>query len=323
MVGGDVKAFRDQVQKIRANGGSVQVALQVSFQWDHSCNQNLASIEQNGYNQTVTTVNQVKDIVHDFELLNEPQLRPEILAEVTWNSAGRSTTPYQRKPCVATLTAALRGMSRAIGDVRATSGLPLRTILGVVGRDFGFLTFMRQQGVMWDVTGFHVYPRADQASLLSDTWYGPGGPLAQLASFGKPVHINEFHCGEISQSGYENQEGASVTEACLKSLAKHLTDLKNQKIVNLEFVHIYELLDEPKKAIPENRFGMMYDLSRPKAHLYLISALAGGALSSRERFEITRRGLLTDAEIDAMRVAAPAPAPAPSPAPAPALSTTR
>jgi hypothetical protein len=304
MSGADQTALRDQVQKIRANGGRVEVSLQIPFQWDHSCNPNLTYIEQDAYNQTVTGVNQVKDIVQDFELLNETPLRSEILNEVPFNSAGTSTTPYEGKPCVATLTAALRGMSRAIRDVRASSGLPLRTILGAVGRDFGFLTFMQQNGVLFDVVGWHVYPRYAESSLLSDPWYGSGGPLTRLAVFGKPVHINEFDCGEIYDSTYENRMGATYTETCLKALNKHLTDLRSQTIVNLESVHMYELLDEPSKAVPENRFGMMFDLANPKVHLYLVTAFAGGTLSATERYAITSRGLLTDAQIDAMQVTA-------------------
>jgi hypothetical protein len=299
---GDVTAFRDQVNKIRANGGKVEVSLQINYQWNNSCPQNFASVEQDAYNQTVNLVNQVKDIVHDFELLNEVQLRPDILPEVPFNSAMGSTTPYQGKPCVATLTSVLRGMSRAIHDVGASSGLPLKVILGLVGRDWGFLSYMRQQGVQWDITGYHIYPRQEHASLLSDPWFGAGGPLAQLAAFGKPVRINEFHCGEIYDGGYENQAGMPTTEKCLKGVTKHLKDLRNQKIANIESIHIYELLDEPSKPAPENHFGLMYNLSQPKVHTYLAGAFAGGTLTTAERNEITSRGLLTDAEITAMQV---------------------
>jgi hypothetical protein len=297
----DPTALRDQVQRIRANGGDVEVTLQTSFQWDHSCNRDLAFIEQDAYAETAAAVHQVKDIVHDIELLNETQLRPEILAEVPWNTVGTATAPYEGKPCVATLTAALRGMSRAVRDIRQSSGLPLRTILGVVGRDFGFLTFMQAKGVLFDVVGYHIYPHAIHTSLLSDPWFGAGGPLAQLAVFNRPVRINEFNCGEIYTSSYENRAGSPTTETCLTSLDRHLSDLRVQTLIDLEAVQIYELLDEPQKAAPENRFGLMYDLALPKVHLFLISAFAGGALSDAERYEITRRGLLTDAEIDAMR----------------------
>jgi hypothetical protein len=315
MVSGDVTAFRDQVQKIRANGGSVEVALQVNHQWDNSCNQNLAWVEQRAYDETVATVNKVKDIVHDFEMLNETQLRPEILNEVPWNTVGTATAPYEGKPCVNSLTAALKGMSRGIRDVKASSGLPLRSMLGVVGKDFGFLTYMQNKGVQFDVVGYHIYPHYNQTSLLSDPWYGTGGPLAQLAKFNKPVHINEFNCGDAYTTSYNNSTGSATSENCLVSLDRHLTDLKKQTIVNLESVHIYEITDTPSKTPPESWMGVMYNLSQPKVQLYLLSAFAGGNLTTFERGELTRRGLLTDAEIDAYKAGGGTTTPPPPPGP--------
>ncbi|MEJ7929719.1 hypothetical protein WG922_07015 [Ramlibacter sp. AN1015] len=299
----DQTAFRDLAARLKANGGRSQGVLQISYQWDHRCNQNLPWVENDAYNQTVAAVDKVKDVVHDFELLNEVQLRPEIQREVRWNSARTSAAPYEGKPCIATMVGVQRGMSRAIADLRVRSGLPLRVIVGVVGRDFGWLTFLRSKGVQWDVTGFHVYPLHQHRSLLNDLWYGPGGPLEQLASFGKPVHINEMNCGEIYRSDYENRAGGPATETCLKSLARHLKELRSQSAL-LESVHLYSLTDDPSKAAPENRFGLMYDLETPKPHLYLASAFAGGALSPHERLEITSRGLLSEAELPSRRSAA-------------------
>ncbi|HZY18404.1 MAG TPA: hypothetical protein VFE82_07975 [Ramlibacter sp.] len=301
ITGDDLAGLRDFARRVRGNGGEVQVVLQTSHQWDHGCDPDLERVEQGAYREAAAAVHQVKDLVHDFELLNEAQRRPEIEREVPWNSAGLATAPYEGKACVASLAAALRGMSRAVADIRADSGLPLRTILGTVGRDFGFLSFMRGQGVQWDVTGFHVYPRLRGRSLLDDHWYGPGGPLAQLAAFGKPVHINEFNCGEIYDWRYENRAGRSRTESCLQSLSRHLGELQQQDAAVVEAVHFYQLLDEPRKPAPENRFGLVHRLGRPKPHLYLAAAVAGGELSHEERAEVTQRGLLTDAQIDAAR----------------------
>lgn len=297
----DLTLWRDQASRIKAFGGHIEAVTQAQIQWDHSCNQNFAAVESLAYNQTANVVHKVKDIVHDFELLNEVQLRSEIQAEVPWNQAGTTASTYYNKPCVNSLVAGLKGMSRAIRDIRASSGLPLRIIMGVVGRDFAFLDFLLQQGVQFDVVGYHIYPWANHTSLMSDPWFGTGGPLVQLAKFNRPVRINEFHCGEIYGSGFENLAGATNTELCFKSLDKHLTDLKNQKIVNLEAVSIYELVDEPSKAAPENRFGLLYDLNRPKVNLYVVSAFAGGNLTAAEQYEVTRRGLLTDAEIAAYK----------------------
>jgi hypothetical protein len=311
----NLASFRDQVTRIRANGGSVEVSLQVQFQWDNSCNQNYAAVEQLAYDQTYNSVNQVKDIVRDIELLNETQLRPEIMNQVPWNSVGTNAGAYAGKSCVTTLASALRGMSRAVRDIRNSSGIPLRSILGVVGRDFGFLTYMQQQGVLFDVVGYHIYPTYGNASLLSDTWYGTGGPLYQLSLFGKPVHINEFHCGEIYQSGFSDVAGTTTQETCLKAIDKHMTDLKNQKLINLEAVHFYEMYNEPSKAAPENHFGLMYDAVNPKVNLFLAAAFAGGNLTSSEQQQITGRGLLTDTEIANYKSTGGSTSPSPSPTP--------
>lgn len=288
---------RAHVSRIRANGGRVEVTLQNSYQWNNTCPQDFANVEAKSYNEAYAIVDKYKDIIYDYELLNEISLRPETKAEVPWNSAGTSTAPYEGKPCYATMVSVLKGMSRAIRDIKASSGYPLRVILGAVGRDFGFLTFMRQKGVVFDVVGWHIYPHASNTSLLKDSWYGTGGPLARLAVYNLPVHINEFNCGEIYDGDYDNNPGSAKTLACFQAYKKHVSDLYNQNLINLESLHIYELLDEPKKSGPESRFGLMYDLNKPKDHLYIITAFAGGNLSASEQQRVTSLGILTDTEI--------------------------
>jgi hypothetical protein len=295
VAGDDTAMLRDQITRINQGGGKVQLVLQNSYQWDNSCAQGLAAVEQDSYNQAFQMVAATKDIAHDYEILNEIQLREDVSGQVAWNSQGSSTSGYDNSPCAHTLAAVARGISRAV------HAQGQRVILGAVGRDWGFLKFMGQQGVTWDVTGYHIYPHADAPSLLSDSWYGAGGPLAQLAAFGKPLTINEFNCGEIYDADYENQAGRPVTETCLKSITRHLTELRNQKLVKLESVIAYELLDEPGKAAPENRFGLMSTLGSPKTALYLLGAFAGGSLTAAEQQALSSRGLLTDAQIAAMK----------------------
>jgi hypothetical protein len=293
----NVTEVRAHVNRIKANGGKVEVTLQPGFYHDHSCNQDLVTLEQNAYKETSTVVNNYKDVIFDYELLNENTLRQETVAEVPFNSAKTDTTPYAGKPCYKSLTAALRGMSRAIRDVRASSGYPLRVMLGAVGRDFGFLTYMQQQGVVFDVVGYHIYPHHYHSSLLNDTWYGAGGLFTQLAAFKLPVHINEFDCGEIYVDTYDNQPNSTETYNCYQSYKKHIPVILSQKIANLESLLIYELLDEPHKSGAEARFGLMYDLSNPKNHLSILSAFAGGTLSTAEQKMITDLKILTDTEI--------------------------
>lgn len=297
----DPAKLRDQVQRIRANGGSVEAVVMTSFQWDESCNPDLAAVERKAYREAAHIVAKVSDLVRDFELLNEVNNRPEIQAEVPRNSAGLSTAPYEDKPCVRSLAAALRGISRAIRDERAATGRPLRVLFGQSGRDWGLLEYMQREGVQWDVTVWHVYQSLDSPRISDDPWWGPGGPLVQLARWGKPVRLNEFNCGETYEDAYENEAGRPVTERCLKSLARHLRDLLDQKVVAIECIEFYELLDEPRKGKPEDRFGLMADLAHPKLHMALAAAFAGGELSPTERDAITSRGLMTGAEIDARR----------------------
>jgi hypothetical protein len=294
-IGADTTLLRDQISRINANGGKAQLVVQNNYQWDYSCNQNLAAVESDSYNQTFQMVGATKDIAHDYEMLNEMQLRPDLSGQVAWNSQGTSTSAYNASSCAATLAAVSRGMARAIHDQGQ------RAILGEAGRDFGFLTYMKSQGVTWDVTGFHVYPRLQNDSLLSDPWYGTNGPIYQLSLFGKPITVNEFNCGEIYDSNYENTAGQPDTEECLQAVNKHLQELRGNTYGTLESVHVYELLDEPSNSPPENRFGLLYTLTSPKVELYLVTAYAGGTLTSTEQSQITSRGLLTDSQIAAMK----------------------
>jgi hypothetical protein len=301
----DITARRAHVNRIRANGGSVEVTLQNSYQWNNTCPQDFANVETKSYNEAYAIVDKFKDVIYDYELLNEVSLRPETKAEVPWNTAGTSATPYENKPCYATMVAVLKGMSRAVRDIKAKSGYPLRVILGAVGRDFGFLTFMKNKGVVFDVVGWHIYPSDTQKSLLTDTWYGTGGPLYQLSLFNKPVRINEFNCGNIYDGNYDNKPGSATTLACFQAYKKHVKDLFNQAhIAKLESVTLYELFDEPDKAGAEGRFGLMYDINKPKDHLFIITAFAGGNLSTSEQQKVTSLGILTDKEIATYQVLA-------------------
>jgi len=288
--GGDVAMFRDQVARLAAKGIKVEASLQVSYQWDHSCNQNLTALQSTTYAQTVAMVQAVGDLVYDFELLNEVSLRSEARAQVA-PGAGVPASAYAGQSCFASMAAALRGMSSAIVDQRRASGKPYRIILGAVGREFGILEFMRQQGVVFDVVGYHIYPWLNNVPIGDDTYFGPGGALVQLGRFNKPVKINEFNCGEIYATGYENAVGQPLTNACLASVQKHLSGLLEQKVIHLESISAYTLTDSPSDAPPENRFGLLYDLDRPKLHLALYAAFAGGMVTANEKQQLDTLGL--------------------------------
>lgn len=313
----EVANLRDQVTRINANGGKVQLIVENNWDPSGSCPQNFSQVETDSYNKTYTMVNAMKDIVHDYEILNEIQNRPEIMAQVTKNSQGTSTSGYYASPCSMTVAYVSRGISRAIHD------LGQRAILGVVGRDFGFLTFMQQMGVTWDVTGAHFYQAATNASLDNDSWWGTNGPLYQLHSFGKPITVNEFNCGEIYNSTVD-------WESCWKAVNKQLTELKNDPYGTIESVHFYELLDEPGKSGAEGIFGIQSTLTSPKISMYEAAAWACGQLTATEKQQLTSRGLVDGSQCTTTSTStgtssgstAPAPTPAPAPAPAPSPTPT-
>jgi hypothetical protein len=307
--------FRNAVAQLVARGITVEAILYNRYSagqpQSQTCATDLSIVEQSSYEQTLPVIRGIGDLVLDFELQNEISLYENIK---TAGTTGQIASDYN-VACALMQAANLRGMSRAVVAERTRTGLPLRIILGTTDRSFGFLTFMEQKNVTFDVVGYHIYPWESHPPLDQDPWFGAGGPLGQLARFGRPIHINEFNCGETysgagdyaDRAGYENQAGRPVTEACLRSLAKHLKELVTQTVANVESVHFYEMWDEPAKAAPENRFGLMTDLGTPKVHMYLAAAFSGGTLSSTEESELTSRGLLTAAQIANWRSCGAAP----------------
>lgn len=270
--------LRDQISRIRANGGTAQLIIENNWDPYGTCPQNFAQVEADSYNKTYPMVGAMKDIVRDYEILNEIQNRPEIMAQVAKNSQLSSTSGYYASPCAMTVAYVARGIARAIHDHGQ------RAILGVVGRDWGFLYFMREMGVQWDVTGAHFYQEYINASLLTDSWWGANGPLYQLSLFGKPITVNEFNCGETYLAAYDY-------ETCLKGINKQLSELNANPYGTIESILFYELLDEPSKAGAEGRFGLMSGLATPKTGLFLASAWACGALTDSERQALVSRGL--------------------------------
>ncbi len=294
--GQNAAPWRDQVQKLNAVGIKAETTLFTTYQYSTSCTLDLTATQNDAYAQTTTMVNAVKDLVTDFELMNEVTLRAELQGEVATNSQAPASA-YEGKPCYAVKLAVLKGMYQAIRDVAQQSGTTLRVIAGTVGRDWGYLDFLRQNGVDFDVVGYHIYPSYNQADWATDTWYGTSGLFSRLAGYGRPVHINEFNCGEIYQASFENDAGAPLTEECFKSIAKYVLEILAQTHANIESLHYYEMFDETAKAPPENHFGLWYDAATPKVTAYLASAFAGGSLSTSEQDAITSRGLLTAAQI--------------------------
>jgi hypothetical protein len=302
-----LSSFLNAANIMQSNKIKIQVVVHSSFSRGQARSQDYmadtAEVAQYVYNQIKPGIISTKDLVLEYELQNEVPLYPDIiLSGTTGQNASDYNTPAGRLQA-----AALRGMSKAINDVRKQYNLPIRIILGTVSRDFGFITYMQQQGVLFDIVGYHIYPWERHAALDQDPWFGIGGPLGQLSKFNMPIHINEFNSGEITSgasyspgTNYENQAGQPLTEIGYKGLYKHLNEIVNQTVANVESVYFYEVYDQAQNAIPENRFGLYYDtnMEKPKISLLLATAYAGGILSQAEKDSLTKRGFVFNFEID-------------------------
>jgi hypothetical protein len=249
------------------------------------------ALYRQGFNRTYDFVNQFKHDIKDWELENELNL-------VAHGSDGKrlfgsgGTAQEFEAPVMEDWAAVLRGASDAIDTINKESGLHLRKVLNTTSTMFGFLDFMAARGVRFDVISYHYYEVLGENPNRAWNGRNPRFNLfKKLATYHKPVVFNEINCGEIYKPDYGNKPGDHMTERCLKSLSDTLTALRDQKDVVVEGISIYELLDEPAKAAPENRFGLMYDLKTPKIALYLVSRFAGAALSPEETAELEKRGL--------------------------------
>lgn len=287
--------FRDVVAGLKQNGIVTEAILYSVFSKGQNrykdYDADLAEVEQTAYTNTKAQVEKIKDIVSVFELQNEVPLYENMIKAGGDN--GLKASDYDT-PASRLQAAVLRGMSKAVDDVRKELRLPIRIILGTVSNRYGFLTYMQEQGVIFDIVGYHIYLRYTSKPIDQDPWYGEGGALGQLAKFNKPIHVNEFNCGEIyagapgkalvDGNAYENEEGKPATETGFKSLYKHLNVFVNNTNASIESIHFYEAFDETQKTIPENRFGFYYDhaLTQPKVSALLGALFAGGKLSNAE-----------------------------------------
>lgn len=264
-------------QKMQANGVAMtgiihtRVAVNVSQGY---CPGDISALEAQGYSDAYAQADGLKNYIQLFELENEVNLYPNV------RNGGKSpfTNPaLYNTACGNSMAAVLRGMSRAVRDVASTSGKSLRIILGATSDgSTGFLTFMQQKGVAFDIVGFHVYPRVNQALLTTDPWFGPNGAVGLLSGFGKPIHINEFNCGETYDNGFTNVAGSSSMNACVQSIDKQLSALLNSS-ANIEVIDMFQLIDQRSTSVcatgnpfsgssadAECRFGMRYDMANPK-----------------------------------------------------------
>lgn len=292
----EVQMYKDMLVLAKDYGITLKPILGVPFAWGDRTDVgkypagDRAALYQQAYTRTYNFVMIFRNEINDWEMGNELNLlaldpNGKRLFGRGWTAAEYDT------PVMNDWAAALKGMSDAIDKINRDYGLHLRRTLNTTSTMFGFLDFMASKGVGFDVISFHYYETVN--ANPHKAWGGsrPSFDLfKKLASYHKPITVNEVNCGEIYKADYENEVGKPLTETCYKSFYNILTYLSSQTDADIESICIYELTDEPAKKPPENRFGLMYDINTPKVPLYLITRFAGQAQPPRELEELTKRG---------------------------------
>lgn len=292
----EVQMYKDMIVLAKAHGISLKPVLAVPFGWGDRTDAgqypagDRAALYRQGYIRTYNFVTNFKDDINDWEMGNEINLLALDGAGKKLFGRGWTAAEFDT-PAMNDWAAVLKGMSDAIDRINKEHGLHLRRTLNTTSTMFGFLDFMAQRGVGFDVISFHYYEKEGISPLRA--WGGtrPQFDLFKmLASYRKPVIFNEVNCSEIYQNDYENEAGKPKTEACYRSFYNTLSDINRQAELNIEAVCVYELLDEPAKKPPESRFGMLYDINSPKVPFFILTHFAGGRLSAPEIGELARRG---------------------------------
>ncbi|HVW51965.1 MAG TPA: hypothetical protein VHC91_16505 [Trinickia sp.] len=199
--------------------------------------------------------------------------------------------------------AVLRGMSRAINDVRTKTAAPLRSVADTVYVDFGLVPFLESQGVTIDKVAYHYYSLATTPYKIYPPSGVPVDLFAELGKLGKPIIINELNAGEI----YAPAQGKPYNDAqALLSLKTHIGYILGQTEANIEGAEFYELYDEPSKDAVESNFGLMTDPTHPKTQMLLAAVYACGQLTASEQAALVASNLFTASELSARRASCPA-----------------
>jgi hypothetical protein len=247
-----------------------------------------AGLEAQGYDRVLPMVTKFANQITDWELQNELSLLPNFKSG-DGSAAGDYATPLAKQ-----WAAVLRGMARAVHDVRAKTGQPLRTVVDTVYADFGFIPFLEAQGVQIDKLAYHYYYSAATNPYKLAVPKGSADLFEELHKIGKPVIINEFNAGEI----YAPLKNQTYDDAnALLSMKTHLDYLVAQTTANIEGLEFYELYDEPAKNAAESNFGLMKNATQPKTQMLLVALYTCGKLSASEKDQLIASKLFNAGEL--------------------------
>ncbi|ACP22808.1 conserved hypothetical protein (plasmid) [Sinorhizobium fredii NGR234] len=179
----------------------------------------------------VTLGSQFKDDIRVWELGNEMEnyaiIKPCEKRDdgsqypCEWGPAGGVGSLEYYGPRWAKVSAVLKGLSDGMTAVDPQ----IRKAIGTAGwGHVGAFERMRQDGIKWDVSVWHMYGE------------DPEWALKKLAEYGQPIWVTEFNNPYGSQRS-EQQQAEGLKQAMMR-----LKELQGE--YKVEAAHVYELLDE-------------------------------------------------------------------------------
>ncbi|MEY9559321.1 DUF4214 domain-containing protein [Sinorhizobium fredii] len=138
-----------------------------------------------------------------------------------WGAAGGTSPLDYYRPRWAKVSAVLKGLSEGMTEVDPA----IRKAMGTAGWGHtGAFERMRQDGIQWDISVWHMYGE------------DPEWAFEKLARYGKPIWVTEFN------NPYGSQRGDMQQAEGLRQAMARLRDLQGK--YKVEAAHVYELLDE-------------------------------------------------------------------------------
>lgn len=179
----------------------------------------------------VTLASQFKEDIRVWELGNEMEnyaiIKPCERRDdgsqypCEWGPAGGDGPLHYYGPRWAKVSAVLKGLSDGITEVDPS----IRKAIGTAGwGHVGAFERMRQDGIKWDISVWHMYGQ------------DPEWAFKRLAEYGRPIWVTEFNNPLGSQRSAQEQADG------LKRAMTRLRELQDR--YKVEAAHIYELLDE-------------------------------------------------------------------------------
>jgi hypothetical protein len=181
------------------------------------------------------------------------------------NENGASLTDYDPAK-YAVVRGLIRGMLTGLHEASPSS----RSIVQTTQRtstslDSGFLEKLIQDGIAFDITGYHYYSRDGRVPIAGD---GTNSLKVLHDTFHKPIWITEFDKSSITPNLGPSSDPREQAQALRAALSEIAADAERYGVIGAD---IYELLDEPELLNNPNlkpsqsQFGILDAQGRPTA----------------------------------------------------------